>query len=234
MTILTLIARVSDGLMLAEAMDTDANAKAELDEYRNQAKKIIKSLSSKKIGSGGEESTGGKGEKERVSVDLGGSNGNYYICYITDNDVCYLSLCEKSYPKKLAIKFLEELQKEFDIQYGHDVPSTKRPYAFIKFDTFIQKTKKVYSDTRSQKNLHRVAEDLSDVNKIMTKNISDILERGEKINSVAKKSDAILAYSERYEKAAKNLNMSLLWRQYGPPALILLFILFVFYWRFFW
>jgi len=237
MTILTLIARVSDGLMLAEAMETDA--KAEWEEYRNQAKRIIKSISSKGIGigtngssNGGGES--GKGEKERVSVDLGGSDGNYYICYITENDVCYLTLCEKSYPKKLAIKFLEELQKEFDIQYGHDIPSTKRPYAFIKFDTFIQKTKKVYSDTRSQKNLHRVAEDLSDVNKIMTKNISDILERGEKINSVAKKSDAILAYSEKYEKAAKNLNIGLLWRQYGPPALILVFILFVFYWRFFW
>jgi vesicle transport protein SEC22 len=41
----------------------------------------------------------------------------------------------------------------------------------------------VYSDTRSQKNLQRVAEDLNDVNKIMSKNINEILGRGEKINS---------------------------------------------------
>jgi len=137
MTILTLIARASDGLMLAEAMDSDASAKTELEGYRNQAKKIIKTLSSKTSGGGSGESAGGsgKGEKERVSVDLGGNDGNYYICYITENDVCYLTLCDKTYPKKLAIKFLEELQKEFDIQYGHDVPSTKRPYAFIKFGT---------------------------------------------------------------------------------------------------
>ncbi len=50
-------------------------------------------------------------------------------------------------------------------------------------DTFIQKTKKVYSDTKTQKNLSKVTEDLSDVHKIMTKNISEILGRGEKLNS---------------------------------------------------
>lgn len=118
--IFTVIARVSDGLMLAEAMDSaDSSSKMnDLDSYRTQAKKIIKSLSHK--------------SPSRLTID---SEPNYF-CYVMENDVCYLSLCEKSYPKKLAIKFLEELQKEFDIQYGADIPSTKRPYAFIKFGMF--------------------------------------------------------------------------------------------------
>ena len=47
--------------------------------------------------------------------------------------VCYLCISEKSYPKKLAFSYLEELQKEFHQNYGQDVDTAARPYAFIKF-----------------------------------------------------------------------------------------------------
>lgn len=36
---------------------------------------------------------------------------------------------------------------------------------------------------KSQRNLGKVTEDLNDVNQIMSKNISEILERGEKLTS---------------------------------------------------
>jgi hypothetical protein len=48
-------------------------------------------------------------------------------------------------------------------------------------DTFIQKTKKMYADTRTQRNLSKMNEDLADVQKIMTQNIHDVLGRGERI-----------------------------------------------------
>jgi len=51
-------------------------------------------------------------------------------------------------------------------------------------DTFIQKTKKLYLDTRSQRNMSKVSEDLQDIQKIMSKNIQEILGRGEKIASM--------------------------------------------------
>lgn len=57
----------------------------------------------------------------------------FIIRYIIEGDVVYLTLCEKSYPKKLAFTFLEELQKEFDTSYSSEVAAAKRPYAFIKF-----------------------------------------------------------------------------------------------------
>ena len=42
------------------------------------------------------------------------------------------------------------------MRYGNEVESATRPYAFIKFDTFIQKTKKLYVDTRTQRNLNKL------------------------------------------------------------------------------
>jgi len=217
MTLLVLIVRLSDGLMLSEAMDNaDGSKGTEMDTYRSQAKQLFKTLSRK--------------SPTRMTVETGTS---YYFCYIIESDVVYLTLCEKQYPKKLAIKFLEELHKEFDIQYGADVPNAKRPYAFIKFDTFIQKTRKVYSDTRSQQNLHRVTEDLTDVHKIMSKNIIEILGRGERIEGVAKKSDELLAGAQQYANLAKQLNVSLFLRRYGFAIVVVVVVLAVVYLRYY-
>jgi hypothetical protein len=54
--------------------------------------------------------------------------------YIIEADICYLCICERSYPKKLAFSFLEELSKEFQVSHGHEAHRPGlRPYAFIKF-----------------------------------------------------------------------------------------------------
>ncbi len=43
------------------------------------------------------------------------------------------SFCFRSYPKKLAYQYLEELQSEFTSLYGTQIQNATRPYAFIKF-----------------------------------------------------------------------------------------------------
>ena len=51
-------------------------------------------------------------------------------------------------------------------------------------DTFIQKTKKLYMDSRANRNnLKMMSEDLRDIQGIMTKNIQEVLGRGEKLES---------------------------------------------------
>ena len=70
-----------------------------------------------------------KPHNSRMSVD----SGCFVFHYIINADVCYLTLTEKSYPKKLAYQYLEELQTEFINLYGPQIQSVSRPYAFIKF-----------------------------------------------------------------------------------------------------
>merc|ERR1711991_829164 len=114
------------------------------------------------------------------------------------------------------MSYLTEIQKEFDVQYGMEVDKVRRPYHFIKFESFLQKTKQLYSDTRSQRNLSKVEADLSDAHRIITNSLSQMLERGEKMSTVTQKSDELLAEAVRYEKMAKNLNRSMFFRKYGP------------------
>lgn len=40
---------------------------------------------------------------------------------------------DRGYPKKLAYQYLEDLHQEFSRQYGQQVETAARPYAFIKF-----------------------------------------------------------------------------------------------------
>lgn len=54
--------------------------------------------------------------------------------YILENGICYLCVCDRSYPRKLAFSYLEELSKEFDASFGAEAQKPGlRPYAFIKF-----------------------------------------------------------------------------------------------------
>ena len=130
--------------------------------------------------------------------------------YIIEQDACFLTLCDRNFNKKLAYSFLEDLSQEFYSQYGHRINTATRPYSFIEFgktknkdsetgnlflcfqlskitilfikflDTYIQKAKKTYQDSRSRgaRNIGTLNTELHDVQRIMVQNIDDVLQRG--------------------------------------------------------
>ncbi|KAJ2351751.1 SNAP receptor [Coemansia erecta] len=210
----TIIARVADGLPLAASMD-DEQAESELAGYKSQAKAIFKKLNAQ--------------AEPRCTIE----SGPYYLHYLLDQGVCFLCICDKAFPRKAAFSYLDELGREFNMSYGSEVhkPSL-RPYAFIKFDTFIQKTKRIFEDSRTQQNLTNLNEDLRDVTKIMTKNMEDLLWRGDSLDRMNTLSDQLRHHSEKYRKDSQRLNMELLLRKYGIPAAIILGFLLVLYLRF--
>lgn len=175
--------------------------------------------------------------------------------YIIEGSVCYLCICDQSYPRKLAFSYLEELAKEFNMSYGNEVDKPGlRPYAFVKFgkgtfthnkengywimmtlpDTFMQKTKKIYQDTRTQSNLTKLNEDLQDVTRIMTKNMEDLLWRGDSLDRMSTISGELKDSAKMFKDKARHLNLQALYRKYGPPVAIALVILTVLLIRYYW
>lgn len=55
------------------------------------------------------------------------------VSYIIEGRVCYLTMCDRAYPKKLAFQYLEDLKNEFERVNGAQIETAARPYAFIKF-----------------------------------------------------------------------------------------------------
>ena len=140
--------------------------------------------------------------------------------YLLKDDICFLCICDHSYPRKLAFTYLADIASEFTTSYSpaqYQSPNL-RPYAFVEFDTFIQRTKKLYQDSRASQSLDRVNDELKDVTKVMTKNIEDLLYRGDSLERMGELSGRLREDSMKYKKAAVRINWELLIKQVSAPC----------------
>ncbi len=103
----------------------------------------------------------------------------------------------------------------------------------MEFDNFISKTKSTYSDTRATQNLDKLNDELRDVTKVMTKNIEDLLYRGDSLERMGEVSSRLREDSKKYRQAAVRINWELLLKQYGPFAGAGAIFLFLIWWMFF-
>ncbi|GCB78491.1 hypothetical protein scyTo_0020679 [Scyliorhinus torazame] len=74
-------------------------------------------------------------------------------------------------------------------------------------DTYIQKTKKSYIDSRARRNLGSINTELQDVQRIMVANIEEVLQRGEALSALDSKASSLSSLSKKYRQDAKYLNM---------------------------
>ncbi|GAA6012957.1 hypothetical protein JCM11491_000920 [Sporobolomyces phaffii] len=220
----TIIARATDGLPLAASNDDDEQDQSKLPEYKQQAKLIFRRLTPQ--------------SEPRCSIESGACTLHYLI----SDSIVYLTIADRSYPRKLAFSYLSELSNEFTRSYPPEMSlkSGLRPYAFVKFDTFIQRTKRLYLDPRGAEasgkgtgvasGLEQLNEDLQDVTRIMTKNMEDLLWRGDSLDRMSTMSSSLRDESLKYRKAAKKINTDALIRKWAPVGIAgLLFFVFVYY-----
>ncbi|CAI9631138.1 transport protein sec22 [Alternaria burnsii] len=211
----TMISRL-DGLLLTASVDDEQND-AEFNEVKAKVKLVQRRLS--------------RNAEQQASIE----SGNYTYHYIIEGDLCFLCICDRSYPRKLAFTYLSDLHREFTTTYQpHQYLSpTCRPYAFVEFDTFIQRSKKTYQDARATQNLDKLNDELKDVTKVMTKNIEDLLYRGDSLERMGDISSRLREDSRKYKKAAVRINWELLLKQYGPIGGLAFIIIVFIWWRFF-
>ncbi|RSH91110.1 SNAP receptor [Saitozyma podzolica] len=220
----TTIFRVHDALPLAASVD-DENTEKALTEYKQQSKLVFRRLNAN--------------SEPACSIE----SGQYTLHYLIVDKVIYMCICDANYPRKLAFSYLDELSKEFQTSYGDKIETVNRPYAFMGFDTFISKTTRLYRDSRTlqgsgtapgpSSQLDQLNENLKDVTRIMTKNMEDLLWRGDSLDRMSHLSTSLRSESAKYRKAARNINLQALIRKWAPiGGLGLFFILFIWY-RFF-
>jgi len=159
--------------------------------------------------------------------------GQFFFHVLLAEGVAYVALTERLYPRKLAFAFLQDLQRDFAASYGTMVEGVARPYAFLKFDSTIQRTRKSYQDARAKQNLDRLQEELTDVTNIMTVNINELLDRGGRLESMSLMSSALSQESKRYLKETRALNLRMMWQRYGAYVFLIgMLLLFYLLWRF--
>jgi vesicle transport protein SEC22 len=168
------------------------------------------------------------------------SSGDCVFYYMVRDSLCFLTMTEASYPKRVAFLYLDEvadvvlteLANEYGNEWRSQVDRAARPFQFIHYDPLIQRKQRDFRDARQQNN--KLQEDLSEIQTIMRKNIDEILNRGEKLDHVSSISQDLQQKSKDFKWGAKKLTWQARLQQYGPMVAGSLFVLLVLYFKFFW
>ena len=222
--LLTFVARRSDGLILVSSF---ANSTENLDLEKKQAKEILRNINS----------NGRATSKMKIDTS---TNKTFY--YLIHGEICYLTLTESAYPKRLAFLYLEEINECF-IEYmikshGNDnyisvISTTGRPFALISAEPLIQRKQREFVDPKSTANNNKLQNDLAEIHTILSQNISDVLDRGEKLENVSQISSNLMSESKKFKWGTKKLGWKAKVNTYAPIAAMGLFILVVLYLKFF-
>eukprot|EP01055_Gregarina_sp_Pseudo9_P001033 Gregarina_sp_Pseudo_9__1032@NODE_1668_length_1411_cov_15_078717_g1546_i0_p1_GENE_NODE_1668_length_1411_cov_15_078717_g1546_i0NODE_1668_length_1411_cov_15_078717_g1546_i0_p1_ORF_typecomplete_len257_score20_62Longin/PF13774_6/2_3e07Synaptobrevin/PF00957_21/7_3e03Synaptobrevin/PF00957_21/9_3e07SLM4/PF16818_5/0_0023Glyco_transf_88/PF16849_5/3_4e03Glyco_transf_88/PF16849_5/0_1_NODE_1668_length_1411_cov_15_078717_g1546_i05451315 len=187
----TIISRLSDGFPLTEGWDPGKQKNnKELSQLRYQAGLLIKEASKSM------RHQRHSAQIERQVID--GENARHRFYSSAGGSLIVLCVFESSYPKNLALVFLEEIRKAFleEIKREHGasavtnyssfIETATTPYQYIRFDRVIQKKRLEFKDPRSQESLKRLNQSLNEVSQIMQTNITDLLLRGENLEGETK------------------------------------------------
>jgi vesicle transport protein SEC22 len=118
------------------------------------------------------------------------------------------------------------------LQWRMEIDKTDRPYRFINYDPLIQRKQKEFQDERQQRS--KLNDDLSEIQSIMKKNITDILDRGEKLDNVQNISAELMSKSSNFKWGTRKLTLQARLQQYLPLIIVGLIVVFIIYVKFFW
>ncbi|EAN84290.1 putative SNARE domain-containing protein [Trypanosoma cruzi] len=140
MLFFTLIVRQRDALALAADTDTSS---AELEQCKVAAKTLLRKLAA-------EHSNPSLCVPPLLTIVW----KNYVFHILSESAVSFLTMCDTAMPAGIAVAFLEDVAREFLQQYGSQVEAVTRPYCFIKFDLYLQRTKKVFATANSSRSMN--------------------------------------------------------------------------------
>jgi len=218
--LLTQVARLSDGLPLV-AIQTPAPGISVTHRDQKEAKELLQKI------------TAGA---NKMSIE----SGDKTFYYMTRESLCFLAMTESKYPKRTAFLYLDEvcdvilqeLIREYGNNWRQEVDQTDRPYRFINYDPLIQRKQREFQDERQQRS--KLNDDLSEIQSIMKKNITDILDRGEKLDNVQNISAELMNKSSNFKWGTRKLTLQARLQQYLPIIVLVLILLFIIYVKFFW
>jgi len=225
MVLFTGVYRLEDALPLVESVGSgEAGTSGKgMQEERKRVKQVV-----------GKESESARGFVKshgvvKKAVEMASHGRVFY--YQMGSGVVFLVVVDKNYPKKLAFAYLDEVQAEFMTSHGSEVDGADRPYQFIRFDTFLERTRELYLNTGTHRNLEKLSEDLADIQQVVTRNLESVLGLGEKLEQASSAARNMSAEARGFSARSKKLARQALIRQYTPYAVLAVIVLLLL-WKF--
>ncbi|EUD69149.1 synaptobrevin like YKT6 [Plasmodium inui San Antonio 1] len=146
-----------------------------------------------------------KGNREVIELESG--IGHLHVYTNKDTNVSVLVLSTKTYPLRIAFGLIDTAHRIFQqkcrTKYEH---VTQDLTEGALFSTELLDLLRKYQNPSEADKLSRVQKDLDEVKDVMLKNIDDLLQRGEKLDDLMKKSQDLSNSSYQFYRQAKKNN----------------------------
>lgn len=127
--------------------------------------------------------------------------------YARSEGIAGVIISDKEYPVRVAFSLLNKILEEYLVKYPASViagataanaPTTR----FAELEQYLAK----YQDPQNADTIMKVQQELDETKIVLHKTIESVLDRGEKLDSLVDKSEALSASSRMFYKQAKKTN----------------------------
>lgn len=131
------------------------------------------------------------------------SLGYKFHVYARTEGIAAVLIADEDYPQRVAFTLLNKVLDEFLEKHPRSkwaMGSPKLPFPAL--DTYIIK----YQDPKQADTIMRVQQELDETKIVLHKTIDSVLQRGEKLDDLVARSDALSTQSKMFAKQAKKTN----------------------------
>ncbi|CAO0794183.1 unnamed protein product [Mucor circinelloides] len=136
---------------------------------------------------------------QRQSVE---SENNVAHVYAHPQGVAGMIISDKDYPSRVAFSLLNKIMDEFLVKFPVDVWKKADTLEYPELLGYLQK----YQDPQQADTIMKVQKELDETTAILHKTIDSVLQRGEKLDSLVDRSEALSSQSKMFYKTAKKTN----------------------------
>lgn len=150
--------------------------------------------------------------------------------YIVEDGVTYMCMAEESSKRRIPFAFLGEIKDRFQAAYSRE--NIARAIAFgmnPDFSKVLSSQLTYFNSDPAADNFGRLRGQINEVKDIMVQNIEKVLERGEKIDLLVDKTEALQSSANKFKKSAKRVSDTMWWKNCKMKILIVVLVLAVLY-----
>lgn len=146
---------------------------------------------------------------------------DYVFHYMVEDGLTYLCLADEKQKRRIPFLFLADVKDRFRAAYG-DRAKTAIAFAMnTEFARVLGDRMEYFNENPGADNFGKVKDQLSEVKDIMVENIERVLARGEKIELLVDKTDALNQSAKRFQKSSKQLKNVMWWKNVKMWILII-------------
>ncbi|UZJ56531.1 hypothetical protein CBS101457_005851 [Exobasidium rhododendri] len=137
---------------------------------------------------------------------------NWLFHYVADGDIVYLCAADGEMGRRLPFAFLSEIQKKFTSTFDSALLTDARPSDFNAFTSTLSSTMNRFNTQPQSDPVKAAQSELAGVKDIMTQNVEQILNRGERLDLLMNRTDQAANQSMAFRRRAVGLRRQMWWK----------------------